>query len=275
MNPSFLHLERIERFAGGEMTSAEKEAFVADMERDAELRSEFEQYTTLVKGIELHGEDQLRKTIADTRSQLEQENFFNTSTHKIDEPMKPRFSSRQIFYLAAAVLIIVFGVVYFYPKTEAPNPAEGFAKYYAPENKITGQVIEKLEAKGFATEPNPGGDSLAQAITAYEAADYDQAMGMLNAYLAAYPDDKIGNMYFGLTMLQKSEYAQAADRLGPLAKDDGFEYQNTCIWYLALSLSQLNDPELMEDAKGWLQKLVENPDSGYKQEAEGMLYFWN
>lgn len=267
MTDNFEFFDEIERYAQQGMDGAEKADFEKKMAENPVLAREFELYQHLTRTIEYAGEkDALRQAIQKTEAKLESEQFFNSKDHLTIMTNQTNAGGRNWMAIAAALVAIAAAVFFF---TRSPKVQEDpFAKYFKPETKDLPMILDRLEGLGLADPEKPKSDTLQAALKLYEALQFEQARSALSAYIKVHPTDKLAQHYLGLSLMNQSEYAKAANHLAPLAQDDSFEYKNTAKWYLALCYTRFNDAESRGNTKKLMQQLADDANSGYQKDAK-------
>lgn len=266
----FNFLDELDRYHGGQMSEQERKDFEQRVQEDAGLQREFDVYAVLLQGLDGWGETDARQQLQRIREKLRQERYFDSFNQPKHIQMNNSVSRRG-WMAAAAVLILAIAAVVFYTKQNTISREEAYARFYKPESRVLGQTLDELGKAGFADPAAPGADSLARALKAYEDLNFDQALVQLRQYLQNHPEDELAQMYLGLTHLQRSEYATAISLLDPLANNDRFTHQNVARWYLALSLTQANNGDALNQAKVWFERLKSDPQSGYSREAASII----
>ena len=265
MEKEFTHPDLMDRYLRRELDAAERADFERRLRDDPAFAAEWEAFRDLVTAIEIHGEQELRKTIFQVQKKLETEQFFSTS-QPTPTVMKNQSFFRKIMAAAAAIAAIAIAL-YLYNLNQTPATGQ-FAQFAKPDTVQVVKILDRLEASGFASPEKGREDSLASALRLYQDFEFEKARVELVRYCQQYPDDKIGRHYLGLTLFQQSEYAKASAHLASLASDPSFELHNMAKWYLALAYTQFRTAQGFKDAHALMQQLADDPDSGYTREAK-------
>lgn len=266
MEKEFTHPDLMDRYLRRELDAAEKADFERRLRDDPAFAAEWDAFRDLVTAIEIHGEQELRKTIFQVQKKLEAEQFFSTD-QTTPTVMKNQSFFRKIMAAAAAIAAIAVAF-YLYNLNQKDFTTEQFSQFAKPDTVQVVKILDRLEAAGFASPDKGREDSLASALRLYQDFEFEKARVELVQYCQNYPDDKIGKHYLGLTLFQQSEYAKASTHLGPLASDASFELNNMAKWYLALAYTQFRTAQGFKDAHALMQQLADDPDSGYSREAK-------
>ena len=283
MEKDFEYIDRIERYINGRMTDAEVASFEAEMQTNEALMDEVELFQDLMLGAEVYEDRELKKTIEQVHAKLVEDNFFTTiaaGTTPIKAATTFRKEAKQVtmdtskksrrgFLMGIAVslaLLVAAGLYLMQPASSVTDLKTAFAKYYHPDTTQIKGILDKLEAMGMATELNGQKDSLATALSFYETFEFNKSSTSLSGYLAAYPEDKVAQLYLGLSAIQTGDYAKGVATLQPLAIDTTFPQREMAMWYSALGATQLNDRSGNALAKDLVDKLCAM-DSEYKEVA--------
>ena len=269
MKQEFTHPDLMDRYLRRELDAAEQANFERRLREDPAFAAEWDAFRDLATAINLHGEQELRKTIFQVQKKLEAEQFFSTS-QTTPTVMKNQSFFRKIMAAAAAIAAIAVAF-YLYNLNQKDFTPEQFAQFAKPDTVQVVNILDRLEAAGFASPDKGREDSLASALRLYQDFEFEKARVELVQYCQQYPDDKIGKHYLGLTLFQQSEYAKASTHLGPLASDASFELSNMAKWYLALAYTQFRTAQGFKDARVLMQQLADDADSGYAREAKEYL----
>ncbi|MBV6441909.1 MAG: hypothetical protein DYG98_23135 [Haliscomenobacteraceae bacterium CHB4] len=270
MKQEFTHTDLMDRCLRRELDAAEQADFERRLRDDPAFAAEWDAFRDLVTAIETHSEQELRKTIFQVQKKLETEQFFSTEQSR-PTVMKNQTFFRKLMAAAAAIAVLAAALYLYNTRTTTPSSSEWLAKFEQTDKERLGNILDRLEAAGFANPEQGRNDSLAQALQLYEKGDYEKARIELVQYCRIYPDDKIARHYLGMSLLQQSEYAKAASQLSTLAGDPEFELRHANKWYLALCYLQFGTPEGRKDARTLLQQLADDPESGYSREAKAYL----
>ena len=260
--------DKVEAWLNDALSEKEKVEFEERIKKDSDFAKEVALIKDILLSIEYKGEQNIRNSIKKAELKLEEENFFNKSNKNISIMKKTK-----IWTAIAATLLLIIVALYFTLNTDSKNKEidNVFAKYNIPESTVTPKILDKLEAHGLASNDKTKNDSLASAIKFYENSKYKEAKSMLHEYLKKYPDDKIANLYMGLSLFQTEHYPNAIKYLTPLSNDKDFNYNNTAKWYLALSYTRLGKNGEKTAIK--LLKQLASSNNQYSNEANDFLQF--
>jgi len=274
MSEEFNNIELIEAWLNGQLSEEEKSAFEKRMKEDPDFSKEVEMYQDMMRGIDLAGEERIREASNGIERKLESEDFFkhNSTVRTMTNNTKTKPIGRWLA-IAASLLVLVAAATYFFGSSQESSPQMAFEKYYQPDKKNLPEILDRLEAPGLASADKSAADSLAGALELYQKDQYTAARSALGTYLDNHPEDQVAKLYMGLSQLQLGEYAKASKHLVPLVEQKDFAQLNMAKWYLALCYSQFGTASSISNAKGLLQDLADDPDSGYYKEALGYLEF--
>lgn len=250
-------IEIIHRYIDESLTMDEKLKFEDDLKQNKALYDLYCFEKTLIMGIKNANSNSLKDRI------IEVENEFFKS-HKSKLLIMKNFR----IVAVAASLILVFGLFYFLkPKAEF-NPDNAISAFYKPESDRADKIIGSFDQAGFAN-PYSSNDTFKLAMKLYKEMKYKDALKEFHAYLQAFPNDKVAQLYFGISHFNASNYSEAITVLNPLANDDAFEQKEDAIWNLAFCLMKAENSE--KTALAYFNKLAQNPSSPHKKNAEGVI----
>lgn len=257
MEKDFTNIDKITRYTNGQMEEEELKAFEAELATNEALVQEVELFQELMIGVDVYEDRELENTVKQVHSKLQKEDFFNPKQTKIVKMDTSKRSNRRYFLsIAASLALIIAAAIYLMrPPSVVGDPKEAFAKFYHPDTTQIKGVLDKLEAMGMAADTEGKTDSLAEALKFYEEFKFDDARKSLFDYLQQYPEDKMAQLYFGLSFIQLENYNRGVELLQPLANDEAFEQQDIAMWYNALGFVQFEGETGKKNAKKLLEKL--------------------
>lgn len=257
MEQEFKNIDKISRYVNGQMDDKELEAFEAELAANEELAKEVAFHQELMIGVEVYEDRALEDTIKGVHNKLNEEDFFNPQQTKIVKMETSKSSSRRYFLsIAASLALVVAAAIYLMRPQPSGDPVkEAFAQFYHPDTTQIKGVLDRLEAMGMAADTDGKTDTLAEALRFYEEYEFDSARKALQDYLQRYPNDKMAQLYFGLSFIQLGNYGRGVELLQPLANDKSFDKQNMAMWYTALGFVQFEGDSGKNNAKKLLEIL--------------------
>ncbi len=262
------NIDEIEAYLDGKLNAAETSAFENRISNESDLEEQIQQVKDLRKGIHLASEKRIRKNLDSVESKLNNEAFFVNKSKEIKMTNSKRFNW---IPLAASMALVVAAALFFLKPSNGPNMEELYAEYYKPDSEVVKEVLDRMEARGLATENNEDEKRLKAALEAYSKYDYNSARTQLSSYLDEFPEDQTGRFYMGLTQLNMGNYALSTEYLQPLCTEEGFPYKDQAKWYLALGCTQISGPDGLVLAKKYFKQLAADKTSVYQANAKAYL----
>ncbi|RRN77927.1 hypothetical protein EIM50_17110 [Pseudoxanthomonas sp. SGD-10] len=238
MKSSF-DIKDIIRFVDGEMDSGEREAFELALERDEELRQEYELY------LEVNGTLKAKfgadKADVEFRERLTE---FNKVYFGKEEHTRIRKLNVNKFIYAAAVILLALFI-------------------WAPWNKDLYEDYAEIKMVSVAERGTSGNDNLLlEATEAFNAKDYLTAKDKLGTLLTQDENNHMLKFYYGITLLETDEIANSRAHLEEVYKGESI-FKDDAAFYLALSYVKEKDND---KAREWLEKI--SPDAAVFKKAE-------
>lgn len=273
MNQELHNIERFDKYINDKMDEAELAEFEKELEENKELADDLAVFLDIREGVEAIGDKELESKIKAIDKKLDRDNFFSEPTSKIIKMKSTKSIWRRPLAIAASLAVLLTAGYFLFSPTNnnQQNLAATFEKFKQPETTATSEILDKLEASGFADDNKSKQDSLAAALTLYEQGAYKKAISYVNQYLKTYPEDKVAKLYLGLSLLQDEEYGKAAKHLMPLAELDDFEQQEVAKWYLALCYTTFKSESADKHAKRIFQELLSSSRPEYVRGSKAFL----
>lgn len=254
---------------------------------DPILAADFQLEEDLLAGIELAGDEQLKKTIKSARTNMGKEIW--TETEKKEPSGRifslPNFINMPTLAVAASVAILILVGYFFIQKPETTNqvaveenetPATLteeaiFAQSFEQESTILNEELEDLSMIGMAIPDKDRRAAYKSALELYQTENYQQAVTALEAFRNTYQD--IGNapLFLGLSYMELKEWEAAAIQLEQfISSSEADESTTAAKWYLGLTYLNLEGQK--EQAVG-LFKALSNVSNNitYQQKAQKIL----
>jgi tetratricopeptide (TPR) repeat protein len=221
-------LDHIDDFFKGELDAEQLELFEKRVLEDPDFADEVAFYLSAVQTLRT-GISEDRKAHFTT--------LYNAET-------KPSFSTFRLWpYLsaAAAIVLILLGVYFFYPNRSAP----AIAQSYINKNLSTLSVMMN------ATE-----DSIQRGVRLYNENKLDEASQTFEQILKTHPEEYKVMEYAGIVSLRLNNYDNALAHFERLSKATQL-YANSGNFYISLTYLKRNRPGDVQKAKAMLTKIVE------------------
>lgn len=231
----------IEKYILNKLSSEEALMVEELLKNDAKFKKELDYHSNLKKAITKEDDDTFRSLISEIESQAKIKNSV------------PRRS--YVMWLAAASIVLLFGLSYFFTLDKKASTDELFVSYFEPYRN----VVQPLE-RGSDQQ-----DEKSLAFMAYEKGDYDQAISLFSNLYSTTKEPYY--LFYKANALLKQEKANEAIPLllQHLKTNDTLSEKTN--WYLALAYLKLNDKK---NARITLEKVI--ADGKYKTtEAEKLI----
>ncbi len=262
--------EELEKFE-----SVEEKALKAKNNILPEGSAEEQEYRDIIFTVRERGKKNIRKLAKQAEQNYKQiQTEKSNAKHKIMTNNNSPSKSRLLPVAASIAILACAGYFLFMNKSSEESGSsidKAYAQYYKADDKKVFDILDRMEAQGFASTSGEGEDTLTQALKYYGNFKFDEAKSTLSQYLNAYPENETAKMYMGLTQLQLGNYAPAIEHLTPLYQNTSYENHEMVKWYLAMCYIRVNDKESIQKAKQMLRELSMNKSSEYHKEATGFL----
>jgi TolA-binding protein len=187
------YLDELERFADGQMTPPEQEAFELRLEQEPALQQAYEQYEQITSDLRwVAGHETLRHRLQGLDMRLDQRQEALVRMRRRQRRQQRRWG------LLAVVGLLGLLALWFVLRTPAPNPQRDFAKYYQPD--------PGLPESASLSSHRP---LLAEAMQQYRTGHYPAALHALRRM----PTDNVGQdtvLYYNGVILLRQNQAEAA-----------------------------------------------------------------
>lgn len=257
--------DRVIMYLEGDMNDDERAAFEHSLQTDPELQQLVEEYKVILRGLDEWGDQNLKKSIREVHSRLEDSNFF--SRENTQGARQWRYNS-WIYLAAAAVMVgaILFVYVYTYNKKSQGEPL--FAEYYKPDTVWINSVVRLFKEDGFVPGSHDS-DSFDLAIRQYSVSEYFLSVRTLQGIPSGSASvSNLKNYLTALNYIGMGEWEEAEVLLGSLCESRDPLFSGESCWNLAL-VKIKSDPK-DPDSRTLLQNII-NSDSKFSKQAEGLL----
>jgi hypothetical protein len=213
--------EKIDAYLRETLSEAEKNAFEAELDQNAEMAAEL----ALQKDMEQFLRNQERRTALKDQLENMGGEFFQatTSTEKGRiVPLRRHQTLRWVIGLAATIALILLARFLLQPAS--------LYEQYGQHPPLA--MIEKS---------NAAQDKLAAIEHAFNQKDYSKALPLLRAYAQEKPADEQATFYLGICLLETKQYAAARSIFQELSAKQTSSFADFGQWYLALSYLKEGD----------------------------------
>lgn len=272
-----LLIEKIDKYLAGELSTEERTAFEAELNRDAELREELSIQRDLNYTIANQDREEHINNMAEAEGILK--DLLKGATLDMNETteetvkQQPRgvvsmWQRSPMKYAVAAMFVVAFGFVGFWMVNGGLVDNSGnqlYASYYTTPDWDNGL--------GGNTR-GPGAEILAEVKASYAGGDYNTALKRIDKAIDLYPEMYELQFYKGIILLEKGKEKDAEEAINnfifkyPANEYTGFSYLPHARWYLALA--QVKQKKY-DDARANLRTLLDDPSTGLDKKA-GELY---
>ena len=243
------YIEKIERYALGQMSGSESKSFEKELSTNSELSLQYSVYQLSLDAIEIDVEKNLR-------NDLESWSKESSDSESINEPKVVPFR-RQIFQFAAAasVLLLVgfFGWNYM---QSSPSTGIDYANYY------NSPVISELR------DSNTSDLAWQAALDNFENSNYQKAINSFESIEVDAPRFDEAQYLSGHAKVALKDYNAALRNFKTVKNLKVTKFKDKAEWNYILCLLRIN-PESME-GKTLLEKIAKS-DHSFSQQAEEIL----
>lgn len=237
--------EKIELYLDGELKGEELALFEKQLKEDDELKQQVDLYKTIENEMKQRTsgskeEEDLKKSLSD----LGKKYFAAGTTAKVI----PLYQKRKWLYVAAAAVLLIMAGGYWYFFSGHKNNDTLYAQY-AAHQPLSLQRDSKDTAR-----------LLQDAIKAFNAGNYAEALTGLNAYLQTDSSDAELLLAKNICLTETGSYDEAIDGFNKLMnKNEIFKYQ--AVWYKALAYLK---QDKKAECKETLESIPANADTYLK-----------
>lgn len=230
----------VEQYLNGELDPAARSAFETRCTTDPEFGDQVRAHVQAVYAERTHAEAARRQRLNDLYDQ-----------QVSSKPLR-RLSLRMQVLAAAAVVILLVGLVLAIRQLTPPDPHTLYAAYYEPEPFSGRRTSSVWQAAGDA----------------YTLGDFPEAIQLLEALLAdsTFDNRPRAQYYLAHSYLQSDQPQQALSIFGQVSPESSFIDQSA--WYMALIDLQLKNRDA---AMQRLQLIAEQPAHYRRKQARELL----
>lgn len=235
--------ERIDRYLGDELSQAERSAFDAQLESDADFKAQVQHYALAQQALKAEAREQLRTQVAAAYNNYEGEERQATNTSSGG-------SLRTLWRVAAAVVLVV-GLSVGYWSLQSTSDLYG--TYYAPPG---------------ATEIRDVADDLTKANTLYKNEDYKRAAELYRALASneTFEFRSTALFYLGVCELENGNTKSAIQQF--ISVPESSNSYSSAQWYLAMGYLKA---ENYDKASVVLKDIAASPKHAHKTDADELL----
>ena len=260
MTPSFdlrPYLEDMERFADGQLSPAEQEAFEERMLQDPDLLRAHQAYEQLTADLRwAAGHEILQEQLLALDQSLDQRQ--QALNRVVRSPVRARRQTRRRWALAfLAVVLASIGIWFLVRPRETDAPA-AWSRYYQPEVGLS------EDEPSISRRP-----LLAEAMHQYQAGRYPDALRILQRL----SPDQVGQdtllYYNGIFLLQQDRPTAARSYLRRVSLQSTSPLADKARYHLAMVHWRNKQ---FSDARTLLRQVAEDSDNPYREDAQLILH---
>ena len=206
--------EFIQPFLDGELSREELDWFSKELESNAVLAEDIKLYREVDNAIR-------EQDVMDLRDQLDV--IHNSIGDPSQEPIRqPRYRKAMSYAAIASLAILIsLGVLLKVQHNKLTNE-QIFEKHYEPY-EVT--MIYRSAESDYQKV-------LSQAMTRYEARDYQAAIDLFEQILAKDPADMASSLYSGISYMETEQYNQADKKFRKIINHNDNLFVEQAEWYL-------------------------------------------
>lgn len=203
-------LDRMDRYAAGDMSTAEKELFETEIQSDPAFRLEWEMYQQSVLAVRMNA-------------------FRNTLNNLHEETPVRSIRPRRWLYVAAGVAVVIASTLYVILHQNGTEAL--FAQYVTTD---PGLPVPMSATSNFL---------FYDAMVDYKNEQYEKAIQKWNGLLVDHPQNDTLIYYVGISHFNAKSYTLASQQFDRIEALSNSSWKYKAEWYLVLSLLQTKDFE--------------------------------
>jgi TolA-binding protein len=247
------YLDELERFADGQLSETEQEAFEQRLAQDEQLSAAYEAYEQFTADLRwVAGHETLSQRLRNLDKHLDERQAALVNSKVRTQAARMRWS------LLVAGLVLVLGIGAWLLFRPRPLDAEqAWAHYYVPDPGLTEEAAQRTS--------NP---LLVKAMRQYRDGHYSAALHSLRRIPASTLRDDTLLYYTGVMLLRQNEAAAARSYLTRATQQPASVLAHKARYHLAMA--QLRTGEWVQ-ARATLQSIAQNTQNPYWVEAQAAL----
>ncbi len=255
---------QIASYLNNQMDEAEKKAFEALLQNDAELASFLETYKTL-EGV-YNEEKWTVKTTASIEEVKELTQQFRADDvvdiskkiRAIQQENRKEKSPRKktyFYYISSVIAIAAMFTLFYFTFMQSLSATDAFEQYH------DWSTLPTFQTKSDSINSLP----LARAL--FKEEKYNEALTVFKSYTTKHEYSPKVALYIGVSQLELQQYSEAIQTFDFLKNSDAIDHHKA-YWYTTLLYLKQNDTE---NAKQTLEILVQNPNYYNYEKAQKLL----
>jgi TolA-binding protein len=246
------YLDELERFADGQMSATEQDAFEQRLERDPGLQQAYELYEQITSDLRwVAGHETLRHRLQGLDMRLDQRQDALVRMRR-----RQRRQQRRWGFMVVGAMVVALGL-WLALRAQAPNPQRDWAKYYQPD--------AGLPASAALASHRP---LLAEAMEQYRTGHYPAALHALRRV----PTDNVGQdtvlYYTGIFLLRQNQAAAARPYLKRVSQLPQSSLAMKARYHLGMAYWLADQPS---EARAALREVASDSINPYRKPARLVL----
>ncbi|PVW17356.1 tetratricopeptide repeat protein [Marixanthomonas spongiae] len=215
LNITQAEFEKIERYITNKMSAEEQKQFVDSLSNDPSLQQKVNEVRTLIDGVEASA---LKDKLDDFHKELPQTH--SKVVNKGELIQKPK-RSKMPLYAIAAVLVVIFGILWFYNSSD-PNE-KLFAQHFTPDPGLP------------TTMSTTNNYTFFDGMVDYKQQNYKTAIEKWKPLLSEKPENDTLNYFLGVAYLAEKNEKEAIEYLREVSKIQSSMFLQESYYYLGLA----------------------------------------
>ncbi|MBC6608199.1 tetratricopeptide repeat protein [Hymenobacter sp. BT188] len=251
------YLEDMERFADGQLSAAEQEAFEERMLEDPELLKAHQAYEQLTADLRwAAGHEILQEQLQALDQSLDQRQQALTRVQRSPATIRRRTRRRWLLAIMGVILVGI-GTWLMLRPSESDAPA-AWSRYYQPDMGLS------EDDPSIARRP-----LLAEAMHQYQAGRYPDALRILQRL----SPDQVGQdtllYYNGIFLLQQDRPTAARSYLRRVSQQSNSPLAGKALYHLGMVHWRSKHPV---EARAILRQVADDPNNPYREDAQLVLH---
>jgi TolA-binding protein len=253
---SFHYFDELDAYFQNRMSEQERVALLQRVQKDTQLREEFEVFQQLVYAARAEGNRTLLEQIRQQHQKAKSRSLLQ----------KPRTRKLVVWAAAAAIAALLAAGIWWY-RSEGTY-TELIARHYDAESKPLQSLLDSLEMLGFAANRTADDQRYLNILLLVEAGQYADALPALQRWHQEHPADTSALFLLAMCELATGAYQASAEKFAPLASAPGM-YQQTAEFHQALALLGLRSER--KRGMALLQQIAEQARHPYQLRARQLI----
>lgn len=247
------YLDELERFADGQMSESEQEAFELRLEQDEQLSAAYEAYERFTADLRwVAGHETLRHRLASLDKRLDQRQY---ALHRVQ---RRRRRTQVRWGVVGALLLVVLGLgLWLLLRPRPISPDAAWARYYAPDPGLSEAAAQQA-----------GRPLLTEAMRQYRDGHYPAALHSLRRISKNSLGSDTLLYYTGVTLLRQDEATAARPYLLRASRQPGSALTRKALYHLGMAQWRTGQ---LPQARTTLQLVAQDPQNPRRPDAQKVL----